>query len=604
MFIKEYRNNNVEYIIPDNGKYLLNLKKVNIFVGANNSGKSRFLRSIFQSEDNELVFSDGLGELNKKLEGIYNRLEARFKNLFYMGDLKKLFESRGGDYIVRFNEFYNKINQKRGRSSGVSNVWDEDVARGIENEMRNENIFDEKKIAYKLENRRIYVPMLRGLRHIDVEKENGKQLDLYSIRTEKDYKLQKSSNKDIFSGLGVYEEIKKMLLGTKAERQLVNDFENFLSEEFFDNREITLVSDYETDNLKINIGDNKNDREIFNVGDGIQSIIIATFQAFKFKDQNLILFLEEPELTMHPSTQRILIETLINKFPNLQIFLTTHSNHFLDLTYDYPEHVAIFSFEEKENEKFYINYLDDNAKILDLLGIRNSSVFLSNCVIWTEGVTDRMLLRKLLSLRSDFQYKEDYHYAFAEYGGGNLENFDFINNESSDNRVNVETLSKINFIIIDSDNISKPGNPKYDRRQNIKKFLGKNNLFDSHIEIENLIPFKVWARVAEKILSDKPRKDIKLKENYESMGSKFDVELDKKKIGDIFRKFLIEKKDESKDLDYFGSSSIQCLGLSKKEIMGYVIKTIDELEMRFDEFPDTTKRLVNSLNKFVETANK
>ena len=66
----------------------------------------------------------------------------------------------------------------------------------------------------------------------------------------------------------------------------------------------------------------------------------------------------------------------------------------------------------------------DNVKILDLLGVRNSSVFLSNCVIWTEGVTDRMLLRKLLELFTDFSYLEDRHYSFAEYGGSNLENFD------------------------------------------------------------------------------------------------------------------------------------------------------------------------------------
>jgi predicted ATP-dependent endonuclease of OLD family len=127
---------------------------------------------------------------------------------------------------------------------------------------------------------------------------------------------------------------------------------------------------------------------------------------------------------MHPSIQRILIDTLV-KFPNLQVFLTTHSNHFLDLSYDYPSDIGIFSFEKiDEDDEFYIKNITDNSSIIDLLGVRSSSVFLANSVIWTEGVTDRMLIRKLLEL-AEFNFKEDYHYALSEYGGNNLDNFNY-----------------------------------------------------------------------------------------------------------------------------------------------------------------------------------
>lgn len=128
-------------------------------------------------------------------------------------------------------------------------------------------------------------------------------------------------------------------------------------------------------------------------------------------------------MTMHPSIQRILIDTLA-KFPNLQVFLTTHSNHFLDLSYDYPDEIAIFSFEKINETEFSVKNITENSIIIDLLGVRNSSVFLANCVIWTEGVTDRMLIRKLLEL-TKFNFKEDFHYAFAEYGGNNLDNFEY-----------------------------------------------------------------------------------------------------------------------------------------------------------------------------------
>lgn len=391
-----------------------------------------------------------------------------------------------------------------------------------------------------------------------------------------------------------------MLLGSRENRQFVRKFEKFLSESFFKNQEITLIPDYEKDILKINI-EHQIDREIHNVGDGIQAIIINTFEAFKCKDEALMLFIEEPEITMHPSIQRILIETLINKFKNLQIFITTHSNHFLDLTYDYPDDVAIFSFEEEEKEKFIIKNVTNNAKILDLLGIRNSSVFLSNCIVWTEGVTDRMLLRKLLELEK-ILYKEDYHYAFAEYGGSNLENFNFAPNDNS-NSVNVESITKNNYLIIDNDDIKTITNPKYIRRKNLKSILGEDMVFDQHIEIENLIPYKVWEKVIEQLLKNKSEKRIKLKDKKVEFEKKFNDSLNKIKIGILLKKYLIEPKVAGEASNYFKNNNIQCLGEDKKTIMTLVIKVIDDLSLSLDNFPQQAKDLIVSILAFVKNNN-
>lgn len=313
---------------------------------------------------------------------------------------------------------------------------------------------------------------------------------------------------------------------------------------------------------------------------------------------------------MHPFAQRVLIEVLIKKFPDLQIFLTTHSNHFLDLTYDFPEYVTIFSFEKSEEaEKFHVKDLSDNTKILDLLGIRNSSVFLSNSVIWTEGVTDRMLLRKLFEINDSFKFKEDYHYTFSEYGGNNLENFDFVNGIGDESDVHVNSLSKTNYVIMDNDGIydsSKPTvlkNPKYRRRQRVKSVLSEKNVFDSHVEIENLIPYKVWVKVIEKILKKQSGKKIKFKEKYNGKEEIFNKEIEKGKIGKVFKKYLI-KEAEDKNVEYYKANNIQCLGLTKKEIMQYVIDVVDEEKISIEEFSETTKKLIDSLGKFIEGANK
>lgn len=609
MFAKEYKNKNSEYTMPDNSDFLRNLKKINIFVGANNSGKSRFLRSIFRSNENSFVFFDHYNDI---LKGIYDRLFDRFYDYYYMKDLKNLMNSPCGNYSGSFNIFYNKIDSKEERSEGTrhesgGSIWDLDVANAIKIAMKDKGIYNEIDDDFKA-NLHIYIPMLRGLRHIDIEKNGDDYRDYYQEKTLKDYDMsQLQTGFEVFSGLSVYKDIKKMLLGSRTDRNLITQFEEFLANNFFNGKKITLVSDYSSDNVKINIDDNNKDREICNVGDGIQSMIINTFQVFKNKDKDLILFIEEPELTMHPYAQRVLIETFIKKFPNAQLFLTTHSNHFLNLTYDYPDEVSIFSFEEVDKEKFMVKDQTNKSKILDLLGVRNSSVFLSNSVIWTEGVTDRMLLRKLIEIKDDFNYVEDYHYTFAEYGGGNLENFDFIEDDRS-NDVNVQSISKTNYIVIDNDGLfdeqlkKVQKSKKYLRRKKIKSLLGNEFVFDYHIEIENLVPFKVWSKVIDKIFIKHPNMKIKKQDKIEKFEKLFNNKLNKDKIGVLLKKYLIEKKD-NEDLKYFNNNSIQCLGLTKKEIMEIICEVIDEDNMKLFQFPEITQNIVKSIEKFIADSN-
>lgn len=607
MNAKEYKNKDDDYEIVGGGNYLKDLKKINIFVGANNSGKSRFLRQIFGGSVDDFVFFD---DFNNKLISIFEKLQPKFHSLYFMRDLEEILKSRTGNYIDRFNSFCDKIEAMKSRSSGTNNVWDIDVAESIKLEMKNLNIYEKISNNENIKRKNIYVPILRGLRHLDYHSDINNKEDVYKKRTNADYKMNidDSENMDIFSGLSIYTEIKKMLLGSKADRDFITSFENFLSDSFFEQKSVTLIPDYNLDILKININ-NEEDREIFNVGDGIQSIIINTFQAFKYQNENTLICIEEPEMMMHPSIQRVLIETLVTKFNKAQIFLTTHSNHFLDLTYDYPDDISIFSFEAIDSGKFKIKNISNNVEILDLLGVRNSSVFLSNCVIWTEGVTDRMLLRKLFQIKN-INYKEDYNYSFAEYGGNNLENFDFIDDNQS-NALNVSAISKTNYIIADNDNITgiKNGdteNTKYLRRNKIKQVLGSNNFFDGYIEIENLIPYKIWVEVIKKILIDKPKKPIEFNENINDNNVEeiFNNELNNKKIGYLLKKYLIKVKENENEPKYFKSEGVQCLGEDKKLIMEHVVRVIDDLDIKLNDFPEVVLTLINSLVSFISNSNK
>lgn len=608
-YIKGFKLANKEYKIQ--GELLLDIKKLNILIGVNNSGKSRFMRSMFLSTlDDFLFFLD----YNEDLKTIYKELKEKYgTDLFFLVDLAKLLESNTGDYVRKYNEFYERVQAFNTRKRGEGHIWDLDVANDIKIKLDRYNLHAYNIGEYSLDFRFVYIPIIRGLRHIDLSEDSSgnKMRDLYKLRTENDYNFNEDSRynenaKETFTGLSIYSEIKKMLLGDKKDRKFIDTFEKFLSKSFFDEKQITLIPDHDRDHIKIDIGNQEDFREIYNVGDGIQSIIIATFKAFQYKDQQTILFLEEPDLTMHPSAQRVLIEVLIKEFPNLQVFLTTHSNHFLDLSYDYPGDVSIFSFEkDKEKEEFTIKNLNDNTEILNLLGIRNSSVFLSNCVLWTEGVTDRMFLRKLISLDPIFNFKEDFHYAFAEYGGANLENFDFAATSGSEsNKVQVnKSINRRNMIIIDND-LAKQDSEKYKRRKNIRKVMGNDHVFDGHVEIENLIPFKIWVKVVEKLLLEKPSKSIKIRDEFMKNENHFNTFLVKTKIGKLIKQYIIGIVSKDYVPQYFDSDSITCLGEDKKYIMQKVIEVIDEEKISLEDFPKLTIGLLEQMKLFISRSNK
>lgn len=188
------------------------------------------------------------------------------------------------------------------------------------------------------------------------------------------------------------------------EREIVTKFHAFLGQAFFGGKHVALIPRRDKDVLYVKIG-NENEFPIYDLGDGIQSIIVMTFPLFERANDKLLVFIEEPEMYLHPGFQRVLVNTFL-KFDNHQFFMTTHSNHFLDLTLDY-DHISIYAFrkqlgdvaERVVHSKLEVeNVSNANTQPLELLGVKNSSVFLSNCSIWVEGITDRRYLAHYLAM--------------------------------------------------------------------------------------------------------------------------------------------------------------------------------------------------------------
>lgn len=137
------------------------------------------------------------------------------------------------------------------------------------------------------------------------------------------------------------------MLGDLNDREKITDFQDFIEDSFFEGEEVALIPKIKSDVIYVKIG-NEREYPIYNLGDRIQTLIILTFPLFKYREENLLFFIEEPELYLHPGMQRKFLEIITdNQFDGYQYFLTTHSNHFLDMTLDMDK-MSIYSFNNEE----------------------------------------------------------------------------------------------------------------------------------------------------------------------------------------------------------------------------------------------------------------
>ena len=125
-------------------------------------------------------------------------------------------------------------------------------------------------------------------------------------------------------------------------------------------------------------------------------------------------------------------------------------------------------------------------------------MFLSNCTIWVEGITDRLYFRHYLKLYfehlkekddSSIEFKEDFHYSFVEYGGLNITHWSFLDNE--EHPINVDTLCGKLFLIADKDK------NKDERHKELEKKLGDRFYCLRCKRVENLLSKEVLLKVIE-----------------------------------------------------------------------------------------------------------
>jgi predicted ATP-dependent endonuclease of OLD family len=182
------------------------------------------------------------------------------------------------------------------------------------------------------------------------------------------------------------------------------------------------MGEYETMKLIIQSENQEYSLPGSNYGTGIQDVVILLYTALHYK--NAILCIEEPELHLHPETQRRLIKLLLTQTSN-QYFIATHSAHVINtIQFDIDKQIQIYRIEQKDG-KSEINLAkrdQDLFNTLSEMGYQASDLLQANCVIMVEGPSDEIYIdfwiRKYIEIHGlDFTPIPNQHYLFIRSGG-------------------------------------------------------------------------------------------------------------------------------------------------------------------------------------------
>ncbi|HCZ9546900.1 TPA: AAA family ATPase [Vibrio alginolyticus] len=556
---------------------LTSVKQINFFIGPNNSGKSRKLREYFLLGKSSLIFDSDLLPVEQCIHHwksdvslsqqtqILSKTRRQLSD--YIGDVENIIET---NQPVGINELSQAILQKvhggnRSFAPHVENLLIEPVKKA--NRSRWATL---EQINQIKDWKSLYIPTLRSLRKIN-------DSDLLHRRTTTDYFPGSSLKEMIFTGHNLYDDVKAHLLGTHEEREKVRKYEKYLSENFFSGQDIALVPRINTDVVFFKEG-NKEERPIFNLGDGIQSIIMLTYPIF-MATKPTMFFIEEPELYLHAGLQRTLVETYANHKEHM-FYITTHSNHFLDIAQERDD-VSIQQVRQNGEGQTEITPATEFEELLTELGVRASSVLLANCSIWVEGITDKLYLRTYLNkyieeLREKgyeqkanqlSSYHENLHFVFTEYQGSNITHW-YFGESNSGEYINSTPARKLNhkiLLIADAD-IDGKG----ERVKKLRVDLGKSFELLKWKEIENYIPHGILIKTAEarwdtfngigestNTFQNIPKDRFEKKD--EGVGIILERFVQKKSLRDPERKLYSEKSGTIKDKVKFCHTAIEIM---------------------------------------------
>lgn len=199
------------------------------------------------------------------------------------------------------------------------------------------------------------------------------------------------------------------------------------------------------------------------LGSGVEQVVILAAAATVVSEH--LVCVEEPETNLHPLLQKKLLRYLTDETDN-QYVIATHSSHFLDDSRATTYNVQL---TEAGTTLTLARRPHELVRICNDLGYRPSDLQQANCVVWVEGPSDRLYVRRWLEL-VDSDLAEGIDYSVMFYGGKLLSHLS-ASDEALKDFISLRRLNRSSAILIDSDQNSPEAQINATKRRIQREYL-------------------------------------------------------------------------------------------------------------------------------------
>jgi putative ATP-dependent endonuclease of the OLD family len=469
------------------------LKKLNLIIGRNNSGKSSLVDIVEAISGNNYEFDQATWRSGKQPEIL-------FKSHMPEALLKQIFpSSRSGGFAHAYASFweYGKVL----------------INREIEWLKSGKNANTVKFISC---DEKGMVPPLSSVHELAKQVAEGMSIPIQGrifkrLGSERDIKVEPSdlSNLAIHSdGRGITNVIQRYLTAAALPGDLVEvDILSALNKIFVGDAYFSSITTQQHPNGHWEIFLQENEKgkiALSKSGSGLKTVIaILTFLILiphieRKKPEKYLFAFEEIENNIHPALLRRLGWFLYEFFraQDNMLFLTTHSNVLIDLFSKQNDAQIIHVTHQAgiSTCRTATTYFDNHG-ILDDLDVRASDILQSNGIIWVEGPSDRIYLKTWIDLWSDGKLKEGYHYQILYYGGRLLSHLSAEEPDLVENTVSILQANRNAMILIDSDKKNNDTAINSTKQRLLNEFTKMNSYvwITGGKEIENYLSAEVIA---------------------------------------------------------------------------------------------------------------